>query len=81
MTIHYCHNCGLINVLPTEHCENCGHQECKPNVTNIEELRKLFESQARDSHGFRRSTRGTYTNPVVARDWKWFLRGVQASAK
>jgi hypothetical protein len=52
------------------------NQKCKPKTED--ELRKLFESQARDSHGFQRSTRGTYTNPAVARDWKWFLNGAQA---
>lgn len=74
---HYCKNCGLANVPPNEFCENCGVRECTP-INTIEELRKRFEAQNRDSHGFRRSTRGTYTNPVVARDWKWFLLGAQA---
>lgn len=40
-----------------------------------EELRRRFESQNRDSFGFRRSRKGTYVNPAVARDWKWFQRG------
>lgn len=42
---------------------------------DIEVLRKEFESQARDTYKFRRSRRGTYQNPQVARDWKWFLAG------
>lgn len=44
-------------------------------------LRAKFESLANDSFGFRRSHRGTYMNPAVARDWKWFLLGVMASNK
>jgi hypothetical protein len=40
-----------------------------------DELREVFESMANDTHGFKRSRRGTYQNPPVARDWKWFLAG------
>lgn len=41
----------------------------------IAKLRAEFERQARDSFDFKRSRRGTYINPAVARDWKWFLLG------
>lgn len=50
------------------------------NATQLlgeEELRKKFESMAKDSWGFRRSARGTYVNTTVARDWKWFQKGAQ----
>lgn len=42
-----------------------------------EELRRRFESLNRDSYGFRRSRKGNYVNPVIARDWKWFRQGHQ----
>ena len=42
---------------------------------------EFFESTNRDSHGFRRSVRGTYVNPAVARDWKWFQLGMQHATK
>lgn len=42
---------------------------------NIDNLRRLFESHNHDSYGFARSIRGTYRNPVIARDWKWFQLG------
>ena len=48
------------------------------SVFDIENLRQIFESRARDSHGFQRSVKGTYTNPAVARDWKWFMAGAAA---
>lgn len=38
-------------------------------------LREQFEALARDSYGFRRSRKGSYMNPAVARDWKWFQLG------
>lgn len=41
-------------------------------------LRKVFETMNRDSFRFARSRRGTYVNPAVARDWKWFLAGAEA---
>lgn len=43
------------------------------------ELRRVFEAQAHDSYGFKRSRKGTYVNPAVARDWKWFRAGVEAA--
>lgn len=43
--------------------------------TPVAALRAKFESLARDSHRFRRSRKGTYVNPQVARDWKWFQLG------
>lgn len=44
-------------------------------TTDQQELRAKFESLARDSHGFSRSRKGTYVNPQIARDWKWFQLG------
>lgn len=44
-------------------------------TTDAEELRQAFEALARDSHDFKRSRKGTYVNPQVARDWKWFQLG------
>lgn len=44
-------------------------------TAHIDKLRKFFETLNRDSFGFKRSRRGTYVNPQVARDWKWFQRG------
>lgn len=48
-------------------------------TTDIQLLRQAFEAQARDSHGFRRSRKGNYVNPQVARDWKWFQLGHKAA--
>lgn len=45
---------------------------------NEDELREIFESQNRDSWGFKRSRRGSYINPVIQRDWKWFKNGAAA---
>jgi len=42
------------------------------------ELRAVFEAQASDpTYKFKRSRRGTYVNPALARDWKWFLKGFE----
>lgn len=47
-------------------------------TTDLMDMRKRFEGLASDSSfGFRRSRRGTYVNPSVARDWKWFQLGVK----
>lgn len=46
---------------------------------DIEELRKVFESQSNDSFKFRRSRKGNYVNPPISRDWKWFQLGVKAA--
>lgn len=45
----------------------------KPEQSPI--LRKAFEAQANDSHGFALGMHGGYRNPAVARDWKWFVNG------
>lgn len=47
-------------------------------MIDIEPLRKQFERLVKDSYGFKRSRKGSYTNPAVARDWKWFQIGVYA---
>lgn len=43
------------------------------------ELRLAFESLANkdNSFGLKRSRRGVYVNPAIARDWKWFQLGSQ----
>lgn len=41
----------------------------------VEHLRLVFEQNNRDSYDFKRSRRGTYVNPAIARDWRWFLLG------
>jgi hypothetical protein len=40
-------------------------------------LRVAFEKLVgdRDSFHLRRSRRGTYVNPAIARDWKWVRLG------
>lgn len=43
--------------------------------------RDAFENQNKCSHGFKRSARGTYVNPPVARDWKWFKLGAEHARK
>ena len=45
------------------------------------EAREFFESENRDSYGFKRSVRGTYVNGAVARDWKWFQLGIHHATK
>lgn len=45
------------------------------------DARAEFESMNRDSHGFKRSPRGTYRNPPIARDWKWFQAGIDFAKK
>lgn len=50
-------------------------------TTTNEKARAEFERQANDSYGFKRSRRGTYQNPAVARDWKWFRAGLAFAAK
>jgi|GEM_PF-2619660 len=51
------------------------HEPVKP--LDEDRLRTIFESLNRDSFNFRRSRKGTYVNPAIARDWKWFLLGAQ----
>jgi len=38
---------------------------------------EFFESTNRDSYEFKKSVRGIYANPAVARDWKWFQLGMK----
>lgn len=47
----------------------------------VRDARAEFEAMNRDSHGFKRSPRGTYQNPPVARDWKWFQAGIDFAKK
>lgn len=46
----------------------------------LQRLRAHFERLANKqaTHGLNRSRRGTYVNPAVARDWKWFQLGAIA---
>ena len=47
-------------------------------TTDAQELREAFERLASDpSYKFARSRKGTYVNPAVARDWKWFQLGAK----
>lgn len=54
-------------------------------MNSEETLRAAFERANSDSYKFRRGPRGGYTNPVVARDWKWCKFGaaqaVEASSQ
>lgn len=50
-------------------------------TTDAELLRERFEKLAHDSYGFKRSRKGNYVNPVVARDWKWFQLGASTATK
>lgn len=47
----------------------------------VRDARAEFESMNRDSHGFKRSPRGTYRNQPIARDWKWFQAGIDFAKK
>lgn len=51
--------------------------------TEIAKLRTEFEKLASDpTYKFARSPKGTYRNPALARDWKWFKLGkAQADAE
>lgn len=64
----------------------CGGEQWKPplgpavlppavKTEAAEDLRQAFEALAVDSFKFTRSPKGTYRNPAVARDWKWFQAG------
>lgn len=50
-------------------------------MTEEDKLRAQFESINRDSFNFKRSRRGTYVNPAIARDWKWFRLGAAQAQK
>lgn len=46
-----------------------------PTPAQLPILRKAFEAQARDSHGFALGMHGGYRNPITQREWKWFVAG------
>lgn len=46
------------------------------DAVNMAKARAVFESISKCSHNHQRSARGTYRNPPVARDWKWFQLGI-----
>ena len=49
-------------------------------VDPCEALRPEFERLASSpTWGFKRSQKGTYVNPALARDWKWFKLGIAAA--
>lgn len=58
-------------------CTHPGSRDARhePSKTEEDRLRAVFESLNKDSFNFRRSRRGTYVNPAIARDWKWFYLG------
>lgn len=60
-------------------CPRCGGSGAIYVEMDEVQLHVRFESVARDSNGFKRSRNGTYVNPAVARDWKWFLLGFHAA--
>lgn len=51
------------------------------DVGVVRDARAEFESMNRDSYGFKRSPLGTYRNPPIARDWKWFQAGIDFAKK
>lgn len=55
--------------------------EAVESADEEDRLRALFEATAKDSFNFRRSRRGTYVNPAIARDWKWFYLGATKGNK
>jgi hypothetical protein len=46
-------------------------------ITETEKARVVFEQLVgdRDSYHLKRSRKGTYVNPAIARDWRWFQLG------
>lgn len=60
-------------------CTHPGFRDARHETAEITDeesrLRAIFEATAKDSFNFRRSRRGTYVNPAIARDWKWFYLG------
>ena len=50
------------------------------SAPDADKLREAFERLVghRDSYGLKRSRKGTYVNPAIARDWKWFRLGAAA---
>jgi hypothetical protein len=50
-----------------------------PDLTDNPSLREEFERMKQRSAGnragFSRSRKGTYVDPALARDWKWFQLG------
>lgn len=52
-----------------------------PEHVAMLDARDAFEAEATGSFGFKRSARGTYANPAVARDWKWFQLGARHARK
>lgn len=70
-----------VDMTKLNHAHMIGSRLVKPRTEPCEDrLRRKFESMNRDSYGFRRSTRGTYTNPAIARDWKWFQLGYKEAS-
>lgn len=51
-------------------------------TADVERLRPDFERLANSNAacGLKRSLRGTYVNPAIARDWKWFQLGAIAKS-
>lgn len=49
---------------------------------HFEQYRADFERlHSPGSYGFKRSLKGNYVNPALARDWKWFCMGLIARGK
>jgi hypothetical protein len=80
-----CHNCDGLGYrrevngepIPCDLCDAITAQaEGRVDLTN-DQLRAEFERLANKfvACGIKRSRRGAYVNPSVARDWKWFQLG------
>ena len=52
-------------------------------MTDFESYRADFERlhTVTNSYGHRRSRKGTYVNPAMSRDWKWFCYGLIAGQR
>ena len=76
-SIKVCPTCGCDSYMFMTPDETKAWERSKaaPQAAPEEALRKRFEALASDSYNFRRSRRGCYVNPAVARDWKWFRLG------
>lgn len=46
-----------------------------PTPSQLPILRKAFEAQATDSHGFALGMHGGYRNPAISSAWRWFVAG------
>lgn len=50
-------------------------KQTTPTPAQLPILRKAFEAQATDSHGFALGIHGGYRNPAISSAWRWFVSG------